>query len=157
MKRFVILAAIALTAIAVFSQEFKNRLPMASEERRIAGLSHYPAEDNTALWQNIAGGGITTNLLPSVSYNYIVSSNDISATMLVLPNPTNTQGSVYNVFAPGHATTAYTNAGAGWTIKSSSNYTWNTNGITAKTNTFAKAINLHGTNWIIILTSLATP
>jgi hypothetical protein len=158
MKKTLMVMSGLLTLVAlVVAQEFKSRLPTPPEQVRIAGLQHYPAEDNTAIWTFIPAGGITTNLLPPL-YNYIIASNGVAATACILPNPTNSQGAVFNILSPERSSLVISNGSVGsFTINNSTSYFVHATGFLTKTNVLLKVINPYGTNWTAIITSLAIP
>jgi hypothetical protein len=148
--------ALLLVTTAIVAQEFKNRQPYPSEQKRVAGLQHFLAEDSTALWTFIGAGGITTNLLPPL-YNYIIASNGVATTALILPNPTNNQGAVFNILSPERSALVVSNGAVGFTINNSTSYFVHATGFLTKTNVLLKVINPYGTNWTAIIHSLAIP
>lgn len=153
MKQILSVLAVLAMAVGGFAQEYKFRVPTAPEQVRIAGLAHYPAEDNHSVWQQIeVAASSTTNIIVGFNSNVFLRSNDVCTATVVLPNPTNHQGAVIRVLTAFRTAAILTNGGVGFNIASTTNTTSGA-GWLSRTNQLITCINPYGTNWTAIVAS----
>lgn len=168
--------ALALTVFGILvvagltAQEYLNRQPTPTEARRVAGLNHYPAAANDAVWDvldpgtnytwlflNAAAVGKTNQLsLGLINRQNVIlrctGGGGETNWQVYLPNPTNSVGQVYRVVATGRTIITLTNATAspGNTFLSTTNVSMANVALLCTTNTQVDCYNPYGTNWVVI-------
>lgn len=159
MKRILITLAIVLPLVGLLAQEFKSREPTPTEKRFVGGLNYYPAEANDAVWQfyGISNSGTNIFLAQGTTNNIVAftGANAFQTNIVVLPNPTNSVGALFNIVSSGIITTIISNS----TIQSFNNVT-NPPGSAVNlaiyqlnTNRAVKVFST-GTNWFVLETKL---
>jgi hypothetical protein len=149
MTKILTLLMLALVAFNASAQEYKNRVALPDEERKLAGLRYWIADNapRFSVYQNYVGEGqnITAN---DTNYLFVFrSAGELTNCVLVLPNPTNNPHRLFEVINVDNVRVTVTNNPVS-TFTGESNYTASV--FIIQTNKSARFIST-GTNWIGVL------
>lgn len=148
MKKILLSMALAMVAVTSFGQQYKDRLPTATEQRKISGVTDYIQDGprfNFTLY--IPGQDEQYTLGPTNNVVAFKSIGALTNVVVVLPNPSNTLRRSYCLIANGNVTIKLTNT-VGVTFNTSTNVIALST-FTSATNSSFWVHNNNGTNWWI--------